>query len=318
MQANAQSPARQSACTPIAQSTFSGRRTSRSFRPAKGNSWMGSSHGRDRQKLQSVAAGGSAASAATSTEESAKCWSNDFTGRVLTPIFDKVWGAERPFMFLGMDVGGRGAVIQLSDGSLWTQSPVELTPALKQQLDAIGPVRHIVSPNYEHTKFGRQWKDAYPEATLYGCPGLPTKAPDKQYDAEVGVGNWAPDSWLGEIEVTHLDYETVPVLGRSFFNEVVFLHKPSRSLIVTDLFWSYPSEAPPPTKLWKQGMDRLYAPFYNRFMKGDRGKYQAAMDRIFGWDWDKILPCHGTIITSGGKEALRRHLDDPPQLIRGR
>lgn len=65
-------------------------------------------------------------------------------------------------------------------GSLWTQSPVELTPALKQQLDAIGPVRHIVSPNYEHTKFGRQWKDAYPEATLYGCPGLPTKAPDKQ------------------------------------------------------------------------------------------------------------------------------------------
>lgn len=42
------------------------------------------------------------------------------------------------------------------------------------------------------------------------------------------------------------------------------------------------------------------------------------MDRIYGWDWDKIVPCHGTIITSGGKEALRRHLNDPPQLIRGR
>lgn len=57
---------------------------------------------------------------------------------------------------------------------------MELTATLKQQLDAIGPVRHIVSPNYEHTKFARQWKDAYPEATLYGCPGLPTKSPDKQ------------------------------------------------------------------------------------------------------------------------------------------
>ncbi len=57
---------------------------------------------------------------------------------------------------------------------------MELTAALKQQLDTIGPVRHIVSPNYEHTKFARQWKDAYPEATLYGCPGLPTKSPDKQ------------------------------------------------------------------------------------------------------------------------------------------
>ena len=32
------------------------------------------------------------------------------------PLLYQVWGAERPFLFLGMDVGGRGAVIQLSDG----------------------------------------------------------------------------------------------------------------------------------------------------------------------------------------------------------
>lgn len=43
------------------------------------------------------------------------------------------------------------------------------------------------------------------------------------------MGNKAPDSWLGEIEVTHLDYERVPVLGRSFFNEVhpLFLSVPA-------------------------------------------------------------------------------------------
>ena len=46
-------------------------------------------------------------------------------------------------------------------------------------------------------------------------------------------------------------------LSLSFGSQVVFLHKPSRSLIATDLFWSYPSEAPAPTKLWKQGMDRI-------------------------------------------------------------
>lgn len=254
--------------------------------------------------------------AETSTSENAKCWTNDFTGRLLTPISKQVWGAERPFSFLGIDVGGRGAVIQLSDGSLWTQSPVELTPELKQQLDAIGPVKHIVSPNYEHTKFAQQWKEAYPNATLYGCPGLPDKKSDVPYDTEIGVNDAVPDSWLGEIEATHLDYERVPVLGQSFFNEVVFLHKPSRTLVVTDLWWNYPSEAPAGTKLWKQGMDRIYGPFYNRFMKGDRGKYDAAIDRIFGWDWDSMVPCHGTVVTSGGKEILRKHLDEPaPRLI---
>lgn len=98
-----------------------------------------------------------------------------------------------------------------------------------------------------------QWKDAYPSATLYACPGLPEKEPDKgcavthiprcqitsrphvlhvacvshrcgpvirRYDATVGINNQAPDSWLGEIEVTHLSYEAVPLLRKPFFNEV--------------------------------------------------------------------------------------------------
>lgn len=42
------------------------------------------------------------------------------------------------------------------------------------------------------------------------------------------------------------------------------------------------------------------------------------MDRIFGLDWDRIMPCHGTVVSTGGKDALRRHLDEPaPRLIRG-
>lgn len=33
------------------------------------------------------------------------------------------------------------------------------------------------------------------------------------------MNNQAPDSWLGEIEVTHLSYEAVPLLGKPFFSE---------------------------------------------------------------------------------------------------
>lgn len=42
-----------------------------------------------------------------------------------------------------------------------------------------------------------------------------------RYDATVGVNDQAPDSWLGEIEVTHLSYEAVPLLRKPFFNEVI-------------------------------------------------------------------------------------------------
>lgn len=44
------------------------------------------------------------------------------------------------------------AVVKLSDGSLWVHSPVELDVPLREALAELGPVSHIVSPNYEHVK----------------------------------------------------------------------------------------------------------------------------------------------------------------------
>ena len=78
------------------------------------------------------------------------------TGRVLTQHSENVWGAERPFAWLGIDVNGRGAVVKLSDGSLWVHSPVNLDPELKIAMDALGPVKHIVTPNFEHNKYAQQ------------------------------------------------------------------------------------------------------------------------------------------------------------------
>ena len=59
-------------------------------------------------------------------------------------------------MWFGIDVNGRGAVVRLSDGSLWVHSPVNLDPELKAAVDALGAVKHIVTPNFEHNKFAAQ------------------------------------------------------------------------------------------------------------------------------------------------------------------
>lgn len=44
------------------------------------------------------------------------------------------------------------AVVKLTDGCLWVHSPVELDDSLRAALEKLGPVGHIVSPNYEHVK----------------------------------------------------------------------------------------------------------------------------------------------------------------------
>lgn len=241
-------------------------------------------------------------------------WSNP-SGAVLQSVAQDVWAAERPFVWNSIDVGGRMAVVRLSDGTLWVHSPVALDAPLKAALTQLGPVAHVVSPNYEHLKYAPQWADAYPQATLYGCPGLQAKKPG--YDAEVGQGDAAPAAWLGEIEALFLDFEHNPFTGKPFFNEVLFLHKPTGTLLVTDAWWNYPlrypTEAgeqavPRGTWLWKQGMDKVYAPFYKALMIKDEGAYASALDKILRWPFDAILPCHGSYVPKGGKQLILDHL----------
>jgi len=98
-------------------------------------------------------------------------------------------------------------------------------------------------------------------------------------------------------------------MGRPFFSEVVFLHVASKTLLVSDLWWNYPGDDAVPwkTRAWKVAMDRIYAPFYNRAMQV-RPKFQERLDTIMNWDFDAILPCHGSPVTHHAKEVLARHL----------
>ena len=134
--------------------------------------------------------------------------------------------------------------------------------------------------------------------------------------------------WDGEVlQAIHIDMERNPFTGKPFFNEVIFYHKPSKSLIVTDLFWNYPADEIPNsqfekddtwdlaprvkipfgTSLWKFGMDKIYAPFFNNFMVSDQTAYRNVCNHIKNeWDIENVIPCHGDIIRGRGlvQEAL--------------
>lgn len=45
-----------------------------------------------------------------------------------------------------------------------------------------------------------------------------------------------------------------------------------------------------------------------RLMIKDREAFKQTMDRIFSWDFDSILPCHGNVVMTGGKARLRQSL----------
>lgn len=231
-------------------------------------------------------------------------------GSILKEVASNVWAADRPFLprllLSKVDVGGRMTIIRLKDRKLWVHAPLELDDSLKGVLKGLGEVGYIVTSNFEHMAFAEQWKKAYPSATSYGPPGFSEKVPQV---SPVELHDSAPAEWQGDVDLAYLGYERNPFTGKPFFHEVIFVHKPTGVLMTTDLWWNYPEDVKAGTRAFKFGMDRIYRPFYNNLMIGDKGQFAQVMQRVFDrWEWDTIIPCHGNIVRGNGKAALRGHL----------
>eukprot|EP00559_Dactyliosolen_fragilissimus_P002463 CAMPEP_0184866594 /NCGR_PEP_ID=MMETSP0580-20130426/22849_1 /TAXON_ID=1118495 /ORGANISM="Dactyliosolen fragilissimus" /LENGTH=177 /DNA_ID=CAMNT_0027366343 /DNA_START=452 /DNA_END=982 /DNA_ORIENTATION=- len=138
---------------------------------------------------------------------------------------------------------------------LFIHSPVFLDGPLKEALDKLGVVKHVVSPNYEHVKYAKMWGEAFPHANMWACPGMMERESDVRWTGELSYG-CRPVDFVGAeanqsgpsdgmwdwdvIQPMHFDVEVNPFTGKAFFNEVVFFHAPSKTLLVTDTYWNYP------------------------------------------------------------------------------
>ena len=107
-------------------------------------------------------------------------WSNRL-GVTLTPIATDLWAAERPFIWNNIDVGGRSVIARINDEekSLLVHSPVEWHEDLGSAILSLGgEIKYIISPNFEHIKYTKQWSEKYPRAIMIGCPGISEKIPE--------------------------------------------------------------------------------------------------------------------------------------------
>jgi hypothetical protein len=269
---------------------------------------------------------------------SAVGWSNRL-GSVLTPAAPSVYTADRPFFWNKIDVGCRMTVIELPvEGSsvpdLWVHSPVFLDGPLQALLQKIGNVRYVVSPNYEHVKFASQWAMAYPDAEMWACPGMMRREPETRWTKEIPTGARCDELWPG-IQALHSNCEVNPFTGKPFFNEVVFYHISTKTLLTTDLYWNYPAfdgitnsnlessgatgpwelapavdSIPLGSKLWKVGMDQVFRPFYNNLMVQDKEAYQDIVTTmLFKWDVETLIPAHGDLMRGNAviQQVLKAH-----------
>ena len=196
------------------------------------------------------------------------------------------------------------AVARFSDGSLWVWSPIALTTELADEVEAIGTVRYIVSPNKLHHLFLQQWADRWPDARLYAPPGLARRKPALRFHAELGD---EPDqSWQAEID-------QVVFRGSFAMAEVVFFHRDSRTAIIGDLIQRFPQTS---VSGWKGMVMRLGGlvgehggtpgDWRASFLR--RGPARAARQTLLGWGPERLLIAHGLCAQTGAAEIIAASL----------
>lgn len=215
---------------------------------------------------------------------------------------EAIWTAEGPHRFFGLQLGARMTVVRLDDGTLWIHSPIEYDETLHEAVSELGPVRHIVGPNRFHHVYLGPWAEAFPDALLWGAPGLAEKRTDLEFD-RVLTRDEAP--WTDEIEPR-------AIAGADMLGEVVFYHRQSRTIVSADLFLN---EHTPPNFLTK-------AYFWLSGVLGEPGLSPAVLlafdDKraagafyrsLLDWDFERIIVAHGEVVEEDARETLEHVIE---------
>jgi len=217
---------------------------------------------------------------------------------MLRPLAPDLWVAEQSLRFFGLEVGTRMTVVRWPGAGLWLHSPIARTSALAAEVETLGAPAFVVAPNRLHHLYAAEWQAAVPKPRLYAAPGLDAKRPDLKIDGV--LGDVPPPEWADVLD-------QALVGGYPFANEVVFFHRPSATLIASDLLFHVGAESPTATRIafrLSGAYGRPATTPLERLMIRDRAAFRRSLDRILAWPIERVVMAHGSVIETGGRAAL--------------
>ncbi|WP_413989076.1 DUF4336 domain-containing protein [Labrys okinawensis] len=227
----------------------------------------------------------------------------------LKPVAESIWIADGPeisMRYLGMTMPfpTRMTVVRLASGEIWIHSPIEWSDDLASAVMALGPVSYLVAPNTLHYWHLPSWQSHFPAARSYGPPGLVAKA-RRPLMIDESLSETVPDAWK---ETFHQW-----LIAGSVLTEVDFFHRPSRTLILTDLIENF--ETCRVHKPWLRWAIRLggaadpdgKAPFDMQVnFLGRRALVRAAIEHMIVLMPKRIIIAHGRCYDHNAIAELRR------------
>lgn len=222
---------------------------------------------------------------------------------MLQQFNEDIWFDEFDlFMPGGIHFRGRMTLIRIRSGELMMHSPIPISDELADEIAKIGEVQHIVAPCQFHHLHLPGAIERYPSARVYGAQGLDSKRKDINFDEM--LSNKAPQAWAD-------DFEQLTIEGVPHINEVVFFHKPTQTLLVTDLFFNIYEVANWRTKFLFRMVGAWMKPAQSklwRMLAKDKKAAGNSVRQMLNWNFTTVLMAHGIPITENAKQEVEKAL----------
>ena len=219
-----------------------------------------------------------------------------------------IWTVDGPAVkSYGFPFSTRATIVRLENGDLWVHSPTEMTEDLRAELDALGPVAHLIAPNWAHYTHLNDWQATYPRAKVWAAPGVVERAAKKGVTLAVDrklKPDRAEAPWKGQLE-------QLIVAGSKVHREAVFFHKASRTLILTDLIENIETAklaARFRPFVWLNGIDDTdgKTPPLLRWTFRNKEAMADSVETLIGWAPERIVLAHGRCYQRDGVGELER------------
>lgn len=228
-----------------------------------------------------------------------------FGDGTLASIADSLWTATTPTRFAAIWFPHVMTVIRLGDGRLVLHSPCQPSTSLTDDIARIGKVAHIIAPNWFHDLYLAEYRSLYREAIFWGPPTLRRSLGSAIIDRE--LDQTARPPWFPEMPHITLN-------GLLTFDESIFFHIPSRTLIVADLLTNLSSGdcahrfTALAYRLSRVDGRLTMLPYLRWFGFTARRSVRTAAQTILEWNPDRLIVGHGAPIARNAAERLRTAL----------
>jgi hypothetical protein len=216
-------------------------------------------------------------------------------------IADDVALMAFPWRTLGIDFGRNVTLLRLSDGRVVVHSTASFTEEDVAAIRSFGEPAWLVDATLMHDTFAKEGRAA--------LAGLPYLAPDGFAEVSAiptGSLQPPPSDWAGEIDVLKIDGVKK--------KEHVFFHRRSRTLVVADLFFSFPVETRGWPRFFVRHFMRLPRLFgisaFFRLMISDRTAFDRSMRALLGFDFEKLIVAHWEPLLTTARPEVERAIEE--------